>query len=74
MRREQALERLRQHRSELEAKYGIVRIGLFGSVARDDAGDSSDVDVVVRLAKPDLFGLVSLRDELSELASGGWTP
>ncbi|MBZ0212390.1 MAG: nucleotidyltransferase domain-containing protein [Nitrospirae bacterium] len=67
MRREQALERLRQHRSELEAKYGIVRIGLFGSVARDDAGDSSDVDVVVRLAKPDLFGLVALREELSEL-------
>lgn len=34
---------------------GIERIGLFGSFARDEAGLTSDIDIIITLAKPDLF-------------------
>jgi len=32
---------------EFQAKYGVERIGLFGSYARDEATDESDIDLYV---------------------------
>jgi uncharacterized protein len=51
MRRHEALEVLREHREELRA-LGVKEIYLFGSVARDEAGPKSDVDVLVELSRP----------------------
>ena len=48
-------------------EFGIVRIGIFGSTARDSATDRSDVDVVVELLRPDLFSLIGIKQELEEL-------
>lgn len=42
----QVIALLTQHRREL-ATFGIKRLALFGSVARDAAGPASDVDVLV---------------------------
>ena len=39
-------ELLRAHRAELHG-FGVARLGLFGSVVRDEAGPESDVDVLV---------------------------
>lgn len=39
----------------------------FGSVARNEFTENSDVDVVVELAKPDLFKLIGIKQELEEL-------
>jgi len=66
MRREQALNVLREHKKELEEQYGVTRLGIFGSVARDEADERSDVDVVVEM-KPDLFARVSLKEELETI-------
>ena len=66
MRRDAALKVLREHKTELEARYGVTRLGIFGSVARDEAADESDVDVVVEMV-PDLFRRVSLKDELEAI-------
>ena len=66
MRREQALKLLREHKQEFEERYGITRLGIFGSVARDEAVDSSDVDVVVEMA-PDMFARASLEEELESI-------
>ncbi|MCK5109179.1 MAG: nucleotidyltransferase family protein [Methanosarcinales archaeon] len=63
MKREAALKLLREHKQELEERYGVTRLGIFGSVARDEAAGGSDVDVVVEMA-PDLFKRVSLKEEL----------
>ena len=49
------IEILRQYKKEFAGQYGILDIGVFGSVARDEAGEASDVDIVVRIVKPDLF-------------------
>jgi len=37
MRRDAALKVLREHKQELEERYGVTRLGIFGSVARDEA-------------------------------------
>ncbi len=41
-------------------------LGVFGSAARDEMTDSSDVDVVVEILKPDLFTLVGIKQDLEE--------
>jgi len=61
---EQALEILRRHKADFEEKYGITEIGVFGSVARGQSCNESDVDVVVKMKKPDLFYMVHIKDEL----------
>ena len=47
--------------------YGITKIGIFGSVARNEQTEDSDVDVCVEMTKPDLFTLVHIKEELQEL-------
>ena len=46
---------------ELNSKYGVKRIGLFGSYARGHANRDSDIDIVVELEKPDLFLLIGIK-------------
>ena len=63
------LERLRQHEPELKAA-GIVHLRLHGSVARGEATDESDVDLIADLdpAKPlSLLDMVGLENRLSDL-------
>ena len=50
-------------------RYGIKRIGIFGSFARGQAGEDSDIDIVVETDKPDLFLIGAMQAELSELLS-----
>lgn len=57
---------LRNYKKEAAQQHGILEIGLFGSFARDDTNDESDVDVVVRISKPDLFTLAGIKNELEE--------
>ena len=48
-------------------EFGLVRIGVFGSFARDQFTDQSDFDVVVELLRPDLLLLVGIKQELEQL-------
>ena len=48
-------------------KYGVTRIGIFGSVARDDASEQSDVDIVYEMSRPNLFTVVHLKEELEKI-------
>jgi uncharacterized protein len=57
---------LAQISPELRVKYGVTKIGIFGSVARDQAGPDSDIDIVVEMY-PDLFKRVCLKMELEFL-------
>ena len=63
MTKEDILDYLKTHKQELRNKYGIESIGLFGSYARDEATPKSDIDIFVSM-KPDLFALVSLKEEI----------
>jgi len=67
MRRDDILRVLARFRDLKQDEFGIVRIGVFGSVAREENTDASDVDVVVELGRPDLLVLVGIKQELEEL-------
>ena len=54
------------NKSDLAIRYSISRIGVFGSVARNQADENSDVDIVVEMV-PDLFKRAALRQELENL-------
>jgi len=67
MRREEIIQTLRRYRELKGDKYNIVRIGLFGSAARDTSNEKSDIDVVVILRRPDMFSLVGIKQDLDEI-------
>ena len=69
MTRNEALAILKAAAPELRRDYGVARIGLFGSVARDEASPESDVDLVVEFAPGEGPGLrfFDLEERLSEL-------
>lgn len=66
MTKNEIIEILRDFKKEFAEQYDILDIGVFGSVARDEFDEASDVDVVVRISKPDLFLLVGIKDELEK--------
>lgn len=69
MTRDEVLRLLAGFQDSKRDEFGIVRIGVFGSMARDEMVDTSDVDVVVEVARPDLLILVGIKQELEELLS-----
>src|SRR5437870_4947000 len=50
MRRDDVLHILRTHKAGLE-QFGVTSLAVFGSVARDEAGPQSDVDIIGEAAK-----------------------
>jgi len=62
------LEKLRGKLPILKKQYGISSIGIFGSVARGDFHQHSDVDILVAFNRvPSLFKIVRLERELSKI-------
>ena len=59
--------RLRELKPELERRFGVRRIGVFGSVARGEEDAGSDVDILVELAEPIGWELLDLRERLEEV-------
>jgi uncharacterized protein len=66
-RRDEVLDILRQHKAELAAHYGVTTLGIFGSVARDDAVEDSDVDIVFESVNPNLFRTASMKQWLEAI-------
>jgi predicted nucleotidyltransferase len=67
MRRDEAHRLLTEHRAELESM-GVKSLALFGSVARDEAGPESDVDVIIDVVHPfSLFDLAAVHLRLEEI-------
>jgi hypothetical protein len=62
--RETILRELRDYRSDFERRYGVTRIGIFGSAARDELRQDSDIDVVVEMREADLFHVVHIKETL----------
>jgi hypothetical protein len=52
MPRDRVLAILRQHWAEIQTKYRVERLALFGSTARGEAHAASDIDLLVRFQSP----------------------
>jgi uncharacterized protein len=67
MQRSEVMAILSAHRAELRRR-GVRSLALFGSVARDEAGPTSDVDLLVELERPaGLFALLDVQEYLEQI-------
>lgn len=58
---------LRQHKPELQRKYPISRLGVFGSYARGEATEKSDIDIAVEISGVMGLDFVAMADEIEDL-------
>lgn len=61
---------LKKYEKEMEEKYGVRKIGVFGSYVRGDQKEGSDIDILVEFypeAEMDLIKFVELEEFLSNL-------
>ena len=61
------LNLLRRYKPTAQKKYGLTRIGIFGSVARGEQTADSDVDVCYEGQAPSLLTLDMFQTELEQL-------
>ncbi len=68
MNRQDVIDTIQVHSKELRENYGVSSLSLFGSVARNEAKSTSDIDLLVEFYRPvGLFGLFALQDRLEEI-------
>jgi len=60
-------EIINEHRQELEEKYKVKTIAVFGSYVRDEQNPTSDIDVLVEFKEPVGFLFFHLADYLEEI-------
>lgn len=65
--KQEYLKLLSEYKQKRGLFYGISRICIFGSVARGEQTEDSDVDVCVDLEVPSIFSLVHIKEELRQL-------
>ena len=61
------LEILRNHKAELQARYPIGQLGVFGSFARGEATEKSDIDIAVEITGPMGLNFIAMADEIEDL-------
>jgi uncharacterized protein len=63
MTKETILHYLKDRKAEFADKYGVSKIGVFGSFAKDEAKEDSDIDIFVEM-KPDIFSMVHIKEAI----------
>jgi predicted nucleotidyltransferase len=61
------LEKLQRHKPTLQQKYPISQMGVFGSYARGEATENSDIDIAVELSGPMGLNFVAMANEIEDL-------
>jgi len=64
--KETVLKILHKFKEKNEKKYHLLKLGLFGSYAKDNQHDNSDIDVVVQIPEQDFFELIEIKQELEK--------
>ena len=64
---EEIIEILREFKRTSAEKYGIEELALFGSAARGEQTEDSDIDVCVKLKKTSFRIYMSIKEELDKL-------
>ncbi len=62
--RDEVIAILRDLKTEAAPRFGVRRFGLFGSYARDEQNDQSDLDLLVEFEEPVPFSVVCRLEDL----------
>jgi predicted nucleotidyltransferase len=65
LKQQDILNYLAAHKKEFQEKYNVEKIGLFGSYARGEAHEESDIDIYVKMP-PKMFKLIALKHQIEE--------
>jgi predicted nucleotidyltransferase len=63
----EVISRVRAHADELQISFGVVSIAVFGSFARGEQHDESDVDPAVEVEHPSLENVFGAEQKLAEI-------
>ena len=61
------IDKLAGFKKTFAQKFGITKLGIFGSVARKENTENSDIDIVVEVEKPSLQLMYELKEALKQL-------
>ncbi|MDD3855445.1 MAG: nucleotidyltransferase [Sulfurimonas sp. RIFOXYC2_FULL_36_7] len=67
MKKEEILNYLKNHKDEFAKKYQISKLALFGSFAKDESHESSDIDIAIETKLSDYFLLYDLKESLEKV-------
>ncbi len=71
MNQKEIVDIIRGNKPEIEARYGVQRLGLFGSYVRGREQKKSDIDILVAFSRDiDLFDFIELREFLEARLHG----
>ncbi|MEI6126633.1 MAG: nucleotidyltransferase family protein [Pseudomonadota bacterium] len=65
MEKQEIINIIRNSKPEMESRYGVQRLGLFGSYVKENQQKKSDIDILVTFNRDiDLFDFLDLREYL----------
>ena len=65
MRKQEIIKIIRSKKPDMESRYGVRQLGLFGSYVREKQRKKSDIDILVTFNRDiDLFDFLDLREYL----------
>ena len=70
MTKKEIINYLKTHKNYFAKKYGISKMALFGSYARDENQDESDIDIAIETKVSDYFLLYDFKEELENFFHG----
>lgn len=64
--RKEYITLLRDYFRTTASQYGIVKMGIFGSVSRNEQQENSDIDIAY-IGEPDIFTRIRMKKDLEQL-------
>jgi uncharacterized protein len=68
--REDIIQKLKEVKPLLQQKFDLTELALFGSYARNEQTENSDIDIMVQFSKPSFRNLCNTAETLEEIFSG----
>lgn len=65
--RDEILEKLSREVADIKKSFSVTKIGLFGSIVRNESSQQSDIDILVELSQPTFDNYMDLKFYLEKL-------
>jgi len=67
MDKKEILKNLKSNKQNFKSNFHLAKIGLFGSFARGEAANTSDIDIIVKFDKPIGWDFIILKEYLEDI-------